>query len=104
MRFESDPTKDQLNLDKHGVSLGLASDLDWDAALLWIDDRREYGETRILALAPWTSILYYVALNWSPNCGHHDWHEALSMVGRFGRLRRTGTGRRWETRYSPQVL
>ena len=61
MRFESDPTKDQLNLDKHGVSLGLASDLDWDAALLWIDDRREYGETRILALAPWTSILYYVA-------------------------------------------
>jgi uncharacterized DUF497 family protein len=61
VRFESDPTKDQLNLDKHGVSLGLASDLDWDAALLWIDDRREYGETRILALAPWTSILYYVA-------------------------------------------
>ncbi len=61
MGFESDPTKDQLNLDKHGVSLGLASDLDWDAALLWIDDRREYGETRILALAPWTSILYYVA-------------------------------------------
>ena len=61
MGFESDPTKDQLNLDKHGVSLGLAGDLDWDAALLWIDDRREYGETRILALAPWTSILYYVA-------------------------------------------
>jgi uncharacterized DUF497 family protein len=59
--FEPDPTKDQLNLDKHGVSLGLASDLDWDAALLWIDDRRVYGETRILALAPWTSILYYVA-------------------------------------------
>ena len=61
MGFESDPTTDQLNLDNHGVSLGLASDLDWDAALLWIDDRRESGETRILALAPWTSILYYVA-------------------------------------------
>ena len=61
MRFEFAPNKDQLNLDKHGVSLSLASDLDWDAALLWIDDRREYGETRILALAPWTSILYYVA-------------------------------------------
>ncbi|MEY3613058.1 MAG: hypothetical protein RJB14_2780, partial [Pseudomonadota bacterium] len=43
-------------------------------------------------------------MNWSPNCGHHDWHEALSTVGRFGRLRRTGTGRRWETRYSPQAL
>jgi len=61
VRFEFAPNKDQLNLDKHGVSLSLASDLDWDAALLWIDDRREYGETRILALAPWMSILYYVA-------------------------------------------
>ena len=61
MRFEFDPNKDQLNLHKHGVSIGLASELNWDAALLWVDDRRDYGETRILALAPRTSILYYVA-------------------------------------------
>ena len=61
MRFEVDPNKDQLNLHKHGVSLALASELDWDAALLWIDDRRDYGEMRILALAPRASILYYVA-------------------------------------------
>ena len=43
------------------MSLSLALELDWEAALLWIDDRREYGETRILALAPLTAILYYVA-------------------------------------------
>ena len=61
MRFEFDPRKDQLNLHKHGVSLSLASDLDWDAALLWVDDRQDYGEMRILALAPRTAILYYVA-------------------------------------------
>jgi len=61
VRFEFDPNKDQLNLHKHGVSLSLARELDWDAALLWIDDRRDYRETRILALAPRTSILYYVA-------------------------------------------
>jgi len=61
VRFEFAPNKDQLNLDNHGVSIGLASELNWDAALLWVDDRRDYGETRILALAPWTSILYYVA-------------------------------------------
>lgn len=43
------------------MSLALASELDWDAALLWIDERRDYGEVRILALAPRSVILYYVA-------------------------------------------
>jgi uncharacterized DUF497 family protein len=61
VRFEYDPNKDRINVDKHGLSLALAARLDWDAALLWIDDRRDYGETRILALAPDTGILYYVA-------------------------------------------
>ena len=61
MQYEFIPHKDQLNLQKHGVRLALASELEWDAALLWIDDRRDYGETRILALAPRTAILYCVA-------------------------------------------
>ncbi len=61
MRFEYDPNKDRLNTEKHGLSLELAASLDWDAALLWIDDRQDYGETRVLALAPRTAILYYVA-------------------------------------------
>lgn len=45
----------------HGVSLALASELDWDEALVWVDDRFEYGECRMIALAPHTGILYYVA-------------------------------------------
>lgn len=61
MRFGFDPNKDRLNVEKHGLSLSLAERLDWDAALLWIDDRQDYGETRVLALAPNTGILYYVA-------------------------------------------
>jgi uncharacterized protein len=61
VRFDFDPNKDRLNLEKHGLSLSLDKELDWDAALLWIDDRQDYGETRILALAPKTEILYYVA-------------------------------------------
>ncbi|MCU0769533.1 MAG: BrnT family toxin [Burkholderiaceae bacterium] len=61
MRVEFDPTKDAANLSKHGVSLALAAELDWDAALVWVDDRFEYGELRMIALAPKTSILYYVA-------------------------------------------
>ena len=43
------------------MSLSLASQLDWEAALVWIDERFEYGETRMIALAPETETLYYVA-------------------------------------------
>jgi uncharacterized protein len=62
VQIEFDPQKDADNLAKHGVSLGLASALDWDAALVWVDDRFEYDALRMIALAPRTSILYYVAL------------------------------------------
>jgi len=61
MRIEFDPTKDAANQSKHGVSLGLAGELDWEAALVWVDERFENEETRMIALAPNTKILYYVA-------------------------------------------
>jgi uncharacterized DUF497 family protein len=61
MRFQFDPNKDRANLAKHSISLVLAIELDWEAALVWIDDRFEYGEARMIALAPKTGILYYVA-------------------------------------------
>ena len=61
MHIEFDPAKDLANQSKHGVSLSVAGQLDWDAALIWIDGRFEYGETRMIALAPKTEILYYVA-------------------------------------------
>ena len=61
MRIEFDPAKDKANLAKHGVSLALAGELDWDAALVWVDDRYDYGEWRMIALAPKTRTLYYVA-------------------------------------------
>ncbi|HWM91798.1 MAG TPA: BrnT family toxin [Thermoanaerobaculia bacterium] len=61
MRVEFDPAKDESNLAKHGVSLALARQLDWDAALVWVDDRLAYDEVRMIALAPATDTLYYVA-------------------------------------------
>lgn len=61
MLIEFDPAKDAANQAKHGVSLALADELDWEAALVWVDDRFEYGEQRIIALAPKTTTLYYVA-------------------------------------------
>jgi uncharacterized DUF497 family protein len=61
MRVEFDQTKDQSNRAKHGVSLAMASELDWEAALVCVDDRFEYEELRMIALAPKTEVLYYVA-------------------------------------------
>jgi uncharacterized DUF497 family protein len=61
MQIEFDPAKDSANQTKHGVSLALAQELDWDAALVWIDDRFDNDEWRMIALAPKTGVLYYVA-------------------------------------------
>jgi uncharacterized protein len=61
MDVEFDPVKDANNQAKHGVSLALAAELDWDAALVWVDARYEYNELRMIALAPESNVLYYVA-------------------------------------------
>lgn len=61
MLFTYDPRKDAANRAKHGVSLALAAQLDWDAALVWVDERFAYDERRMIALAPGTGILYCVA-------------------------------------------
>ena len=61
MIIDFDPAKDVANQAKHGVSLSMAVDLDWEAALVWVDERFEYGESRMIALAPQTEILYCVA-------------------------------------------
>jgi uncharacterized protein len=61
MHIEFDPAKDVANQTKHGISLSVAGELDWETALVWIDDRFEYGETRMIALAPKAEILYYAA-------------------------------------------
>jgi len=61
MQIEFDPAKDTANQAKHGASLAMASELGWEAALVWVDQRTEYSETRMIALAPRAEILYYVA-------------------------------------------
>jgi len=61
MIIEFDLVKDAANKAKHGVSLSLAEQLDWENALAWLDDRFGYGEIRMIALAPESNTLYYVA-------------------------------------------
>ena len=45
-----DPAKNRLNVRKHGVPLDLMADLDFQTALIDLDDRYDYGEERMIAL------------------------------------------------------
>lgn len=60
MKFIFDPAKDKLNSAKHGLSLSEAVSLEWDDALMWIDDRKDYGEKRSVALVPMKRRLYCI--------------------------------------------
>ena len=59
--IEFDASKDASNKSKHGVSLAKAGEVDWDSALVWVDQRFPYDEIRMIALAPETNVLYYIA-------------------------------------------
>ncbi|MDO9011744.1 MAG: BrnT family toxin [Gallionella sp.] len=50
MNITFDPSKDAINIDKHGVSLVDASGFEWDEAVTWQDQRHEYGECRMIGL------------------------------------------------------
>ena len=50
MNVTFDPAKDAANLAKHGFSLLDALGFEWEAAVVWLDKRREYDEARMDAL------------------------------------------------------
>lgn len=60
MQIVFDLQKDLINREKHGVSLALANQLEWDWLLAMIDDRKDYGETRIIGFAPIADRVYCV--------------------------------------------
>ena len=51
MKLEFDLAKNEVNLVKHGVPLVQAEHLDWDALVGIPDNRRDYGELRIIGYA-----------------------------------------------------
>ncbi len=60
MKYLFDPVKDKINQEKHGVSLADAKFLEWNEALSWIDNRKDYKEVRWVSLAPMKQRLYCV--------------------------------------------
>jgi uncharacterized DUF497 family protein len=61
MEIEFDPAKDAANIEKHGVSLALAAEMDMAASVVLVDDRFEYGETRYRAFGPIHGVNYCLA-------------------------------------------
>ncbi|NNG22483.1 BrnT family toxin [Telluria aromaticivorans] len=60
MEIAFDTTKDKANTGKHGISLAAAAAIEWEDALTWKDERYDYGETRMCAIAYISDRLYYV--------------------------------------------
>ena len=50
MDITFDPKKDAINRKKHRISLARAADVDFEAALIQVDDREDYGEVRYRAI------------------------------------------------------
>jgi uncharacterized DUF497 family protein len=51
MMMTFDPDKDALNIAKHGVSLALAANIEWETLWARPDWRQAYGEIRMVGFA-----------------------------------------------------
>jgi hypothetical protein len=60
MKIGFDPGKSRKNGRERGLPFEFAADLDWDRAVAFQDARSDYGETRMIALAPLKGRLHVV--------------------------------------------
>ena len=60
MEIEFHPAKDEVNCHKRGISLSLASRIDWPAVMCKPDTRHDYGEVREIGYAVVEGRLYCV--------------------------------------------
>jgi hypothetical protein len=64
LEFEWDEAKARINLEKHRVSFLTAAAIFLNERLERIDDRKEYGELRWIALGRVDSEVYRVVFTW----------------------------------------
>ncbi|PIE72106.1 MAG: hypothetical protein CSA20_09455 [Deltaproteobacteria bacterium] len=50
VKVEYDPNKNQRNIEQRGLSFEMVKNFEFDTALVWKDDRQDYGEIRYCAL------------------------------------------------------
>ncbi|WP_036177435.1 BrnT family toxin [Massilia sp. 9096] len=74
MQITFDHAKDQINVEKHDVSLSATADFEWDDALVSVDERRNYGEARMIAIGYIGERLYVVVY-----VDRHDSRRIISL-------------------------
>jgi len=60
MEFVYDAAKSDSNTIKHGMALAEAALFEWDDAVLWNDERNDYGEVRRCAIGYIGNRLHYL--------------------------------------------
>ena len=60
MNIDFAPSKDAINQTAHGISLEVASQLEWETLQSKPDTRRDYGELRMIGYAVMDERLYCV--------------------------------------------
>jgi uncharacterized DUF497 family protein len=65
MEIGYDPAKNEWNIRERGLSFDRARDFDFETALFDVDDRRDYGETRIRALGLLDGRLHVLVFTWT---------------------------------------
>lgn len=62
--IEFDPRKSRVNREKHGIDLSTAARIWDDVVLERQDDRRDYGETRMIALGAIEGRVFVIVYTW----------------------------------------
>jgi len=62
VRVHFDPIKNERNIQARGLSFESAADFDFETAFVFLDDRREYGEARYVALGYLAERLHVLCL------------------------------------------
>jgi len=60
MKLEYDSNKNQRNIEERNVSFESVKYFDWHNAIVWSDNRQDYGETRYCALGYIENRIYHL--------------------------------------------
>jgi len=67
VRVHFDPLKNERNIQARGLSFESAADFDFETAFVFLDDRREYGEARYVALGYLAERLHVLCFTEAPD-------------------------------------
>ena len=86
-----DPVKSARNARERNLSFELAAELEWAQAVIYEDERFDYGETRMIALAPLRGRLHVVCycergeVRWIISFRKANRREVRAYARAFGR-------------------